>query len=215
MPSRGGAVDREVIQQWRMPSGDQGADQFGGEIAEGDAVAAIAVGGEQVLGAGNRADQRQAIVGRIERAGPPTIDVERSVRPERGELPRKPFGFRRHRGVARGGLDQRWIVFTAEDDPAVYGGARVVIILAVLPDQHAVLPEVLRLRGGGDGPARGHSLDLWPNDLGPDITRGEHGVAGFYLEPVVETDADRGAAAVKSSRVGFEQAGAALKREVQ
>jgi len=30
-------------------AGNQGADQFGGELAEGDAVAAIAIGGKQVL----------------------------------------------------------------------------------------------------------------------------------------------------------------------
>jgi len=44
--SRGGAVDRKIVQQGRPMAGNQGADQFGGEIAESDAVVAVTIGRE-------------------------------------------------------------------------------------------------------------------------------------------------------------------------
>ena len=56
-------------------------------------------------------------------------------------------------------------------------------------------------------------LNLRPNDFGHDVARGEHGVTGFDLPPIVETDVDRGAAAIERERIGFEQLGTATKRD--
>src|SRR5882724_5308874 len=75
-------IDRKICEQRRGFAGDQVADQAGGEKTEGDAVAAIAVGRIDALGAGDRADQRQSITRRIERPRPAKFDVGSSSRPE-------------------------------------------------------------------------------------------------------------------------------------
>jgi len=82
-------IQREVAYQRRTGARDQIADQLRGEKAEGDAVAAIAIGGVDAFGARHRTDQRQAIAGGVERAGPAELDVETGGRPQRGELPRQ------------------------------------------------------------------------------------------------------------------------------
>src|SRR3954470_10087922 len=55
-------LDRKICEQRRGFAGDQVADQTRGEETEGDAVAAIAVGRIDALGARDRADQRQSVV---------------------------------------------------------------------------------------------------------------------------------------------------------
>ena len=42
-------IQRKVMQELRARTGDQIADQLRGEKAEGDAVAAISIGGENAL----------------------------------------------------------------------------------------------------------------------------------------------------------------------
>src|SRR5580700_11147211 len=79
-------VQREIGQEWRGRSRDQVADQLRGEKAEGDAIAAVSIGGKNALCSGHRTDQGQSVAGGIECPGPTEFDVGISLWPKRGKL---------------------------------------------------------------------------------------------------------------------------------
>lgn len=82
------SVEGKVVQQGQggVAACDQSAEQLRGEEAEGDAIAAISLGGADARMAGYRSDQRQAIAGGVEGAGPTEFDIQIGSRPRRRQF---------------------------------------------------------------------------------------------------------------------------------
>src|SRR4051812_16930217 len=120
-------IDRKICQQRRSFAGDQVADQARGQKAEGDAVATIAVGRIDALGAGERADQRQPIMRGIERPRPAKFDLGPRDRPEcREPLHQRPR-FLGDQTVARLRFDNLRAVLAADDDASRPRRSRIEI----------------------------------------------------------------------------------------
>ena len=82
-------------------------------------------------------------------------------------------------------------VLAADDDPPRPRRSGIEIILRILPDQRAVLPDILRLRHGCDGPARRHRMHGGLNDIGHDIAGGENDGARLDLAVICEPNTHR------------------------
>src|SRR5581483_3493381 len=165
-------ADGEIVKQRRGAARDVGRDEVGGEVAEGDAVATIAVGCAQARRAIDRADQRQAVVRGIKGAGPSVIDACLGARPQNLQSLSEGARLGGGRRVSFLGLEQLSVVFSAEDDAAVPGGARIVIVLRGFPDQRALGPQIFGLRNGCNRPTRGSVLHARLDNSWHDITSG-------------------------------------------
>src|SRR6478672_1330495 len=72
--------------------------------------------------------------------------------PEGGELSREQGRFLLNQTIARGGLNDPFAVFAADNDPSGRRRSRIEVFVAVFPDQRAIFPDVLRLRWSRDRP---------------------------------------------------------------
>lgn len=132
--SRGGAVDGEMAEPALLPPFDQQPDQAGSHEAEGDAVAAIAIGREQARMAGHPPDQGQAVLGLTEGAGPGVIESEPCLRNQRVQARLQGLRFLGAERLAPVGIVEI-LVLAAEDDAAIRSRTAVAIILRSLPDE--------------------------------------------------------------------------------
>ena len=137
-------------------------------------------------------------------------------RPERGELLRQQArllrdqAHRAHRARSISSLSSPPMMMR----PA-HRRSRIEIILAVFPDQRAVLPEVLRLRRGRDGPARRHRLHGRMNDVGHDIAGRENHRARLDHAAVLQLNANRARRGVVFDGLALEQPGAPRDRDLE